>query len=92
MNKRKELAITHQNDVHDMLITVSKAFIMLNERERKILRLRYGLEDGKIRTLDEIGKLEHVTRERVRQIEAKAFEKIKLILEYDRKTNNTRTL
>ena len=49
----------------------------LTPRERKVLVLRYGLEDGKPRTLEEVGKQFSVTRERIRQIEAKAIRKLK---------------
>jgi RNA polymerase primary sigma factor len=49
----------------------------LNERERKILELRYGLMDGYSRTLEEVGKQYNVTRERIRQIEAKALRKLR---------------
>lgn len=49
----------------------------LTPRERKVLVLRYGLEDGKPRTLEEVGKQFNVTRERIRQIEAKAVRKLK---------------
>ncbi len=49
----------------------------LTERERRVLIMRYGLEDGKERTLEEVGKEFHVTRERIRQIESKALWKIK---------------
>ena len=49
----------------------------LNGRERRILRLRYGLEDGRARTLEEVGKEFNVTRERIRQIEAKALRKLR---------------
>ena len=48
----------------------------LNYREREILRLRYGLADGYAYTLEEVGKIFSVTRERVRQIEAKAVRKL----------------
>ena len=47
------------------------------EREEKVLRLRFGLEDGRTRTLEEVGKEFNVTRERIRQIEAKALRKLK---------------
>ena len=48
----------------------------LNERERFVLELRYGFIDNQERTLEEVGNILHVTRERVRQIEAKALRKI----------------
>ena len=49
----------------------------LTPREAKVLRLRYGLDDGKARTLEEVGKEFNVTRERIRQIEAKALRKLR---------------
>ncbi len=49
----------------------------LTEREQKVLRLRFGLEDGRSRTLEEVGKEFEVTRERIRQIEAKALRKLR---------------
>ena len=49
----------------------------LTPREEKVLRLRFGLEDGKARTLEEVGKEFNVTRERIRQIEAKALRKLR---------------
>ena len=49
----------------------------LTEREEKVLRLRFGLLDGRTRTLEEVGKEFNVTRERIRQIEAKALRKLK---------------
>lgn len=49
----------------------------LTEREAKVLRLRFGLEDGRQRTLEEVGKEFNVTRERIRQIEAKALRKLR---------------
>lgn len=66
----------------------SVTFIMLKEqllqvldtltpREEKVLRLRYGIDDGKTRTLEEVGKEFNVTRERIRQIEAKALRKLR---------------
>lgn len=48
----------------------------LKEREREVIILRFGLEDGRPRTLDEVGKVFHVTRERIRQIEAKALKRL----------------
>ncbi len=49
----------------------------LTERERKVLQLRFGLDDGRSRTLEEVGREFHVTRERIRQIEAKALRKLR---------------
>ncbi|OZB98518.1 RNA polymerase sigma factor RpoD [Paenibacillus sp. XY044] len=49
----------------------------LTEREENVLRLRFGLEDGRTRTLEEVGKVFGVTRERIRQIEAKALRKLR---------------
>ena len=49
----------------------------LTERERKVLELRFGLQDGYARTLEEVGKQYKVTRERIRQIEAKALRKMR---------------
>jgi len=49
----------------------------LSARESRVLRLRFGLEDGRSRTLEEVGKEFNVTRERIRQIEAKALRKLR---------------
>ena len=49
----------------------------LTPREAKVLRLRFGLEDGKSRTLEEVGSEFKVTRDRIRQIEAKALRKLR---------------
>ncbi|HIV10461.1 MAG TPA: sigma-70 family RNA polymerase sigma factor, partial [Candidatus Faeciplasma avium] len=49
----------------------------LTDREEKVLRLRFGLEDGRSRTLEEVGQMFNVTRERIRQIEAKALRKLR---------------
>ena len=49
----------------------------LNDREQNVLKLRFGLEDGRARTLEEVGKEFDVTRERIRQIEAKALRKLR---------------
>ena len=56
---------------------INEVLITLTEREKNILELRFGLKDGKSRTLEEIGKEYGVTRERIRQIEAKALRKLK---------------
>ncbi len=52
-------------------------FDTLTPREEKVLRLRFGLDDGRARTLEEVGKEFNVTRERIRQIEAKALRKLR---------------
>ncbi len=56
---------------------LSKALESLTERERQVVKLRFGLEDGRQRTLEEVGKEFNVTRERIRQIEAKALRKLR---------------
>ncbi len=56
---------------------LSDVLSTLTEREEKVLRLRFGLEDGRSRTLEEVGKEFDVTRERIRQIEAKALRKLR---------------
>ena len=60
--------------LQDQILEVLKT---LTEREQKVLRLRYGLDDGRARTLEEVGKEFNVTRERIRQIEAKALRKLR---------------
>ena len=62
------------------LTTIGKTFKVLNEKECKVLRLRYGLEDGEFRTLKEVAKINKVTKERIRQVEEIALLKIKIIL------------
>ncbi len=59
-----------KNDLADVMATLSP-------RERDVLRLRFGIDDGKQRTLEEVGQLFGVTRERIRQIEAKALRKLR---------------
>ena len=59
-----------KGQVHDVLFTLS-------DREARVLSLRFGLEDGRQRTLEEVGRDFGVTRERIRQIEAKALRKLR---------------
>lgn len=71
---------TTPEEAMDILVQkeeVKELLETLSEREREVIRLRYGLEDGKARTLEEIGGQLGVTRERVRQIEARAMEKLR---------------
>ncbi|MBI4532347.1 MAG: sigma-70 family RNA polymerase sigma factor, partial [Candidatus Melainabacteria bacterium] len=56
---------------------LNRMLSQLTPRERDIMHLRYGLEDGRQRTLEEVGRLFNITRERVRQIEHKAFRKLR---------------
>lgn len=60
--------------LHEQLMEVLDS---LTEREQKVLKLRFGLEDGRPRTLEEVGKEFNVTRERIRQIEAKSLRKLR---------------
>jgi RNA polymerase primary sigma factor len=56
---------------------LSNVLLTLTDREEKVLRLRFGLDDGHCRTLEEVGQIFGVTRERIRQIEAKALRKLR---------------
>ena len=58
-------------------VELNEVLLELTDREEKVLRLRFGLDDGRTRTLEEVGKEFNVTRERIRQIEAKALRKLK---------------
>jgi len=56
---------------------IGDALDKLSDRERRIIVLRYGLDDGRFRTLEEVGRDFGITRERIRQIEAKALRKLR---------------
>ena len=66
--------VAAQNLLREQLIAVIDT---LTPREQKVIRLRYGLDDSHSRTLEEVGKEFNVTRERIRQIEAKALRKLR---------------
>ena len=66
--------ITLRNILREELI---KSMDILTEREQMILKLRFGFDDGRPRTLEEVGKVYNVTRERIRQIEEKALKKLR---------------
>ena len=66
----KQLYELLKDELNDVLLE-------LTDREEKVLRLRFGLDDGRTRTLEEVGREFNVTRERIRQIEAKALRKLK---------------
>jgi RNA polymerase primary sigma factor len=66
----------YETNQHALKVRIEEAMEHLNYREREILRLRYGLADGYAYTLEEVGKIFSVTRERVRQIESKAVRKL----------------
>ena len=72
-------AVSPQQYANNQLLKdeINNVLSLLTEREEKVLRLRFGLEDGRTRTLEEVGKEFNVTRERIRQIEGKALRKLK---------------
>ena len=71
--ERPETTVTHELLRQDLARMLNE----LTPRERDVLRLRFGLDDGRQRTLEEVGQLFAVTRERVRQIEFKALRKLR---------------
>ena len=73
LKKQSLKVIEWQDDSKDTLVYRYP----LTDREEKVLRLRFGLDDGQCRTLEEVGQMFGVTRERIRQIEAKALRKLR---------------
>ena len=67
--------LTHYHPDH--MGALEEVLSTLTEREQRVLRLRFGLDDGQCRTLEEVGQIFGVTRERIRQIEAKALRKLR---------------
>ena len=74
-----QITVSPSEYANNMLLKeeINNVLLDLTEREEKVLRLRFGLEDGRTRTLEEVGREFDVTRERIRQIEAKALRKLK---------------
>lgn len=72
-------AVTPEENIEAVMLRehINELLKDLKERERQVIILRFGLEDGRPRTLEEVGKVFNVTRERIRQIEAKALRKLK---------------
>jgi RNA polymerase primary sigma factor len=74
----KESLSPEENAIYQLMRGhVGESLVLLSPREQKILKMRFGLEDGRTHTLEEVGKEFGVTRERIRQIEAKALQKLK---------------
>ena len=67
----------NKENIEKAVNAVTGNLLELTDREEKVLRLRFGLDDGRTRTLEEVGREFNVTRERIRQIEAKALRKLK---------------
>jgi RNA polymerase primary sigma factor len=80
----REIDPLHDMNQDSLKQRIEDALQMLNYREREIVRLRFGLTDGYSYTLEEVGKIFSVTRERVRQIEAKAVRKLQHPIRSDR--------
>lgn len=64
-----------EQDKHDLIMRYLAKY--LTPREEKVIRLRFGLDDGQPRTLEEVGEIYGITRERIRQVEAKAIRKLR---------------
>ena len=69
--------VMHEVEQHNLREKIEELLTGLNDQEQKVLRMRFGLDDDAPRTLEEIGKVFGVTRERIRQIEAKAIRKLR---------------
>jgi len=73
---RFEEKLINTLNISDMEQNIPNIIKLLSEREQKVINLRFGLLDGKARTLEEVGTIMRVTRERIRQIEAKAIKRL----------------
>ena len=69
--------VMHEVEQHNLKEKINELLTGLSEQEQKVLRMRFGLDDDDPKTLEEIGKVFGVTRERIRQIEAKAIRKLR---------------
>ena len=72
-----KLLFNEENSGRTLKEDLAEVLCTLSPRERDVLRLRFGMDDGRQRTLEEVGQLFGVTRERIRQIEAKALRKLR---------------
>lgn len=70
-------------NVQDAMVIIGKTFKVLDDRERRILLLHYGMETGNSHSMAEIARMDKVSRERIRQIVTKALSKIELVLMYE---------
>ena len=61
----------------ELIHTMEQLLAMLNARQQRILRLRFGMEDGKCHSLEDVGQMLALSKERVRQVEKQAMEKLK---------------
>jgi len=69
--------------IYKDLMDSGKVFAALSEQESKVIKLKYGFEDGKLRNSTEVADVLQISRERVRQIEVSAKNKISIILKYE---------
>ena len=77
ISDEKSASPSHAAGISLLSEKLEQALKVLSKREEKVLRLRFGLGDGCPRTLEEVGQIFNITRERVRQIEAKALKKLR---------------
>ena len=73
----ENINLENSADMHFLREALESCLLKLTEREAKVLRLRFGLDDGKSHTLEEVGNQFGVTRERIRQIESKALRRMR---------------
>jgi RNA polymerase primary sigma factor len=76
----RDVTLTDSVDQTLLREQLSEALSILSEREEKVIRMRFGLDDGNPKTLEQVGKELKVTRERIRQIEAKALRRLRVPL------------